>query len=138
MIFAAAPSQNDVLKALTEVAGVPGRVQSFTSQKGYSVLVDYAHTPDGLDNILKTAKGFTKGRLISVFGCGGDRDKVKRPQMGGIGTELSDIAIITSDNPRTEEPMAIINDILGGVKKDNYEQRVLQLAQRTSYLYKLL
>ncbi len=87
----------------------------------YTIILDYAHTPDGLENILKTARGFTKNRLISVFGCGGDRDKVKRPQMGKIGTDLSDIAIVTSDNPRTEEPMSIIDDIVKGINKDNYE-----------------
>ena len=87
----------------------------------YTIILDYAHTPDGLDNILKTARGFTKNRLISVFGCGGDRDKVKRPQMGKIGVDLCDLAIITSDNPRTEDPMSIINDIVVGLDKDNYE-----------------
>lgn len=87
----------------------------------YTIILDYAHTPDGLDNILKTAKGFTKNRLISVFGCGGDRDKTKRPQMGKIGSDLSDIAIVTSDNPRTEEPMEIIKDVIAGIDKKNYE-----------------
>lgn len=86
----------------------------------YTIILDYAHTPDGLENILETARGFTKSRLISVFGCGGDRDKVKRPQMGKIGVDLSDIAIITSDNPRTEDPSAIIDDIVAGIDKDNY------------------
>lgn len=102
---------------------VPGRCEIVTKDYnlGFEVIVDYAHTPDGLENILKTAREFTKGRLISIFGCGGDRDKTKRPLMGSIGTELSDIAIITSDNPRTEEPIEIIKDILQGVKKDNYE-----------------
>jgi UDP-N-acetylmuramoyl-L-alanyl-D-glutamate--2,6-diaminopimelate ligase len=87
---------------------------------GFDVIIDYAHTPDGLENILKTAREFTKGRLISVFGCGGDRDKTKRPIMGRIGSELSDIAIITSDNPRTEDPMLILKDIVNGIEKDNY------------------
>lgn len=87
----------------------------------YTIILDYAHTPDGLENILETARGFTKNRLISVFGCGGDRDKVKRPQMGKIGCHLSDIAIITSDNPRTENPTAIIQDIVKGIDTENYE-----------------
>ena len=87
----------------------------------YTIILDYAHTPDGLQNILETARGFTKNRLISVFGCGGDRDKVKRPQMGKIGTDLSDISIVTSDNPRTENPTSIINDIIKGIDKQNYE-----------------
>jgi UDP-N-acetylmuramoyl-L-alanyl-D-glutamate--2,6-diaminopimelate ligase len=87
---------------------------------GYEIIIDYAHTPDGLENILKTAKAFTKGRLICVFGCGGDRDKVKRPQMGKISTEIADISIITSDNPRSEEPLSIIKDIQADLNKDNY------------------
>ncbi|AGF56391.1 UDP-N-acetylmuramoyl-L-alanyl-D-glutamate--2,6-diaminopimelate ligase [Clostridium saccharoperbutylacetonicum] len=86
----------------------------------YEIIIDYAHTPDGLENILKTAKAFTKGKLISVFGCGGDRDKVKRPQMGKISTDIADISIITSDNPRSEEPAEIIKDIKAGVNKENY------------------
>ena len=86
----------------------------------YEIILDYAHTPDGLENILNTVREFTKGKLISVFGCGGDRDKTKRPIMGEIGTELSDIAIITSDNPRTEEPIEIIKDMIKGIVKDNY------------------
>ena len=87
------------------------------------MLIDYAHTPDGLENVLSSVKGFCKGRLIAVFGCGGDRDPIKRPIMGKIGVELADIAIITSDNPRTEDPMAIIRDILQGIEetKTNYE-----------------
>lgn len=102
---------------------VPGRCEMTGKEFNldYTIILDYAHTPDGLLNILETAKGFVKNRLISVFGCGGDRDKVKRPQMGKIGTDLSDIAIITSDNPRTEEPNAIIDDIVKGIEKDNYE-----------------
>lgn len=111
-----------IKKGLTNMSGVPGRCELVTKDYdlGYDVIVDYAHTPDGLENILKTAKEFTSGRLISVFGCGGDRDKTKRPIMGKLGTELSDIAVITSDNPRTEEPISIINDIVSGIKKDNY------------------
>lgn len=101
---------------------VPGRSESVTKNYnlGFEVILDYAHTPDGLENILKTAREFTQGRLISVFGCGGDRDKTKRPIMGKIGVDLSDIAIITSDNPRTEEPDKIIEDIIAGIIKNNY------------------
>ncbi|AYD40635.1 UDP-N-acetylmuramoyl-L-alanyl-D-glutamate--2,6-diaminopimelate ligase [Clostridium fermenticellae] len=101
---------------------VPGRCEIVTQNYdlGYEVIVDYAHTPDGLKNILSTAREFTKGKLISVFGCGGDRDNTKRPIMGNIGTNLSDIAVITSDNPRTEDPMSIIKEIASGIQKDNY------------------
>ena len=103
--------------ALREVHGVKGRVEVVpTPGKPYTVLIDYAHTPDGLDNVLRSVRDFCKGRLIAVFGCGGDRDPIKRPIMGRIGVELSDIAIITSDNPRTENPAAIIQDIEKGVE----------------------
>jgi len=92
-----------------------------TRKLGFEIILDYAHTPDALENILKTVREFTEGKLISVFGCGGDRDKTKRAIMGGIGTRLSDISIITSDNPRTEDPMEIINDVVKGIGKDQFE-----------------
>ena len=110
--------------ALLTAKGVKGRVEVVpTPDKPYTILIDYAHTPDGLENVLTSVKGFCKGRLIAVFGCGGDRDPIKRPIMGKIGVETADIAIITSDNPRTEEPMKIIEDILAGVPagQKNYE-----------------
>ena len=102
--------------ALESAKGVKGRVEVVpTPGKPYTVLIDYAHTPDGLENVLSSVRDFCKGRLIAVFGCGGDRDPIKRPIMGRIGAELSDIAIVTSDNPRTEEPSKIIADILVGI-----------------------
>ena len=102
--------------ALATAAGVKGRVEVVpTPGKEYTVLIDYAHTPDGLENVLSSVKGYCKGRLIAVFGCGGDRDPVKRPIMGEIGARIADIAVVTSDNPRTEVPMAIIEDILAGI-----------------------
>ena len=110
--------------ALANVQGVKGRIEVVpTPGKDYTVLIDYAHTPDGLENVLRSVRDFCKGRLIAVFGCGGDRDPIKRPIMGRIGVELSDLAIITSDNPRTEDPEAIIRDIVAGVDASmgNYE-----------------
>ena len=110
--------------ALATARGVKGRVEVVpTPGKNYTVLIDYAHTPDGLENVLSSVRGFCKGRLIGVFGCGGDRDPIKRPLMGQIGVRLSDVAIITSDNPRSEDPMAIIGDILKGIPETagNYE-----------------
>ena len=117
----------DCAEALKTAEGVKGRVEVVpTPETPYSVLIDYAHTPDGLENVLTSVKGFCKGRLISVFGCGGDRDPMKRPIMGRIGVECSDIAIITSDNPRTENPMAIIEDILKGVNEELGEYIVME------------
>ena len=114
-------------EALKTAQGVKGRVEVVpTPETPYSVLIDYAHTPDGLENVLSSVKDFCKGRLIALFGCGGDRDPMKRPIMGEIGVKLSDLAIITSDNPRTEDPMAIIEDILKGVKKEHGEYIVME------------
>ena len=108
-------SLEDAADALKSASGVKGRVEVVpTPGKPYTVLIDYAHTPDGLENVLASVKDFCKGRLIAVFGCGGDRDRTKRPVMGAIGVKLADLAVITSDNPRTEEPAAIIRDILEG------------------------
>ena len=105
--------------ALKTAKGVKGRVEVVpTPGKDYTVLIDYAHTPDGLENVLSSVKGFCKGRLIAVFGCGGDRDPIKRPIMGRIGAEIADIAIVTSDNPRAEEPAAIIRDIVAGISSE--------------------
>ena len=105
----------DAAAALADAPGVKGRVEVVpTPGTDYTVLIDYAHTPDGLENVLSSVRGFCTGRMIAVFGCGGDRDRTKRPIMGKIGAELADIAIITSDNPRTEDPEAIIRDITPG------------------------
>ena len=133
-------SLESIKKGIENVV-VPGRCEMTGKEFNldYTIILDYAHTPDGLLNILETARGFVKNRLISVFGCGGDRDKVKRPQMGKIGTDLSDYAIITSDNPRTEDPNAILDDIVKGIEKDNYEvienrkeaiKRAIEIAQK--------
>jgi len=111
--------------ALKTVTGVKGRVEVVpTPGKDYTVLIDYAHTPDGLENVLSSVRGFCKGRLIAVFGCGGDRDPVKRPIMGRIGVQIADMAVITSDNPRTEDPQAILADILRGVPEDKKNYKV--------------
>ncbi|MBQ3147567.1 MAG: UDP-N-acetylmuramoyl-L-alanyl-D-glutamate--2,6-diaminopimelate ligase [Oscillospiraceae bacterium] len=111
-------SLTDAAAALATASGVKGRVEVVpTPGKPYTVLIDYAHTPDGLENVLSSVRKFCKGRLIAVFGCGGDRDSGKRPVMGKIGTDLSDFAVITSDNPRNEDPNAIIQDILKGITR---------------------
>jgi UDP-N-acetylmuramoyl-L-alanyl-D-glutamate--2,6-diaminopimelate ligase len=105
-------------EGIERVSGVPGRFESVDEGQPFPVLVDYAHTPDSLENVLRAARELSAGRLICVFGCGGDRDRGKRPQMGRVASELSDVAIVTSDNPRSEEPTAIIGEILTGVVGD--------------------
>src|SRR6188508_1414754 len=97
-----------------ELRGVPGRFEAVDEGQPFAVLVDYAHTPDSLENVLRTARDLAQNQVICVFGCGGDRDRGKRPLMGRIATELAEVAIVTSDNPRSEEPDAIIAEILTG------------------------
>ena len=105
----------DIAAALTAFTGVPGRFELVREGQDFAVIVDYAHTPDGMENVLRTARAVTKGHIIAVFGCGGDRDRTKRPIMGRIGAEMADIAILTSDNPRTEDPAAIVDEVERGV-----------------------
>jgi UDP-N-acetylmuramoyl-L-alanyl-D-glutamate--2,6-diaminopimelate ligase len=107
-----------IAKAFASVTTVQGRMDRVMLDAPFSVIVDYAHSPDALVNILQTARPLTKGKLICVFGCGGDRDRTKRPLMGKAVADFSDEAIVTSDNPRSERPEAIIEDILGGIPLD--------------------
>lgn len=107
---------NDIADALASLSGVKGRAEVVPTNNDFTIIIDYAHTPDGLQNVLSTFKECPKNRLIVLFGCGGDRDKTKRPKMGAIAARLADYVIVTSDNPRTEEPSAIISDILEGMK----------------------
>ncbi len=100
---------------LAHSAHVKGRVEVVPTDTDYTMLIDYAHTPDAVENVLRSVRGFAKGRVIALFGCGGDRDRTKRPKMGAIAAELSDLVIVTSDNPRTENPKCIIQDILAGM-----------------------
>jgi UDP-N-acetylmuramoyl-L-alanyl-D-glutamate--2,6-diaminopimelate ligase len=102
-------------RGIAELGGVPGRVERVESALGFAVLVDYAHTHDALENVLAALRPLTTGRLICVFGCGGDRDRTKRPRMGRSVARDADLAIVTSDNPRTEEPRSIIEMIVEGV-----------------------
>ncbi|MDU2162289.1 UDP-N-acetylmuramoyl-L-alanyl-D-glutamate--2,6-diaminopimelate ligase [Intestinibacter bartlettii] len=115
-------SREDVIKRVQNLKSVSGRLDKVENDKNVNIIVDYAHTPDALLNILKSARLFTKNRIILVFGCGGNRDKAKRPIMGKIAQQNADISIITSDNPRFEKEMDIIEDILCGIDKtlDNY------------------
>jgi UDP-N-acetylmuramoyl-L-alanyl-D-glutamate--2,6-diaminopimelate ligase len=118
--------------ALASAEQVPGRFESIDEGQPFAVVVDYAHTPDSLENVLGAARRITSGRLISVFGCGGDRDRDKRPLMGRAGTELSDLAVVTSDNPRSEEPRAIIEQIEAGIGEDAPAEVVVEQDRRAA------
>ena len=105
-----------VLTAISKSNGVKGRIEVVPTNTDYTVIIDYAHSPDGLENIITSLREIAKNRVVTLFGCGGDRDRTKRPKMGKIAAELSDFCVVTSDNPRTENPSAIIEDILEGMK----------------------
>ncbi len=119
---------DSIASALRGAGSALGRAETVEIPKDFTVLIDYAHTPDGLENILNSAREITKGKVILVFGCGGDRDKEKRPQMGEIAGKLANIAIVTSDNPRNENPLLIINDILCGM--ENAKSRIAVIENR--------
>ena len=118
--------------ALASAEQVPGRFESIDEGQRFGVLVDYAHTPDSLENVLAAARRITGGRVISVFGCGGDRDRDKRPLMGRAGAELSDVAVVTSDNPRSEDPAAIIEEIRAGIPADPHAEVVVEADRRAA------
>ena len=111
--------------ALATAKGVKGRVETVPAGKDYTILIDYSHKPDALENVLRTLRPVTKGRLITLFGCGGDRDRQKRPIMGKVAAKFSDFVIVTSDNPRTEDPDAIIAEIVEGLKDASTPYHVL-------------
>lgn len=114
------------VKSLASAEGVKGRVEVVPTDGDYTILIDYAHTPDALENVLKSVKEVAEGRVVALFGCGGDRDRTKRPIMGHIATQNADVVIVTSDNPRTEEPSAIISDICEGIKDSKVPVEVLE------------
>lgn len=116
---------SDAAHSLATASGVKGRVEVVPTNTDYTVLIDYAHTPDGVENVLRAVRGFAKGRVIALFGCGGDRDRTKRPKMGKIAAELADFCVVTSDNPRTEDPKAIIGDILEGMQGTKTPMQVI-------------
>lgn len=124
------------IEALTFAKGVMGRCETVYTNTDYTVIIDYAHTPDGLENIISTVKEFCDGRVITLFGCGGDRDRTKRPIMGRIAAELSDYCVVTSDNPRTENPAEIIKDIMVGVVDADCEHIVIE-NRREAIMYAL-
>jgi|TARA_Y100000815_G_scaffold56363_1_gene45759 UDP-N-acetylmuramyl-tripeptide synthetase len=108
-------SLDQISQGLQSVNCIPGRFEKVPCDQNFSIIVDYAHTDDALRNVLRAAKAFTSGRVITVFGCGGDRDRGKRKVMGRVAIEESEFSVVTSDNPRTEDPQRILDDILEGV-----------------------
>lgn len=110
-----------IVGAIKKFKSVPGRLEEVKSNLGFRVFVDFAHTPDALKNVLNSLREFCRAKIIVVFGCGGDRDRIKRPLMGKIASEMADFSIITLDNPRSEAPQAIIDEIVPGIKSANYK-----------------
>jgi UDP-N-acetylmuramoyl-L-alanyl-D-glutamate--2,6-diaminopimelate ligase len=110
-------ARDRVEAGIRNLRAVPGRFQKVEAGQPFGVVVDYAHTPDALERVLTFAREFAAGRVIAVFGCGGDRDRGKRPLMGEAAARLSDFVVVTSDNPRSEDPLAIVAEIEAGVKK---------------------
>jgi len=122
LCFSQGVSLENIRDGLEAVIGVPGRFERIENDRGLNIVVDYAHTPGGLENVLQSGRELTpKGRLILVFGAGGDRDRSKRPLMGAVAGRLADLAIITSDNPRSEEPGEICSSIEKGLLKENHQ-----------------
>ena len=116
----------EVLRAISRCSGVKGRIEVVPTPTAYTVIIDYAHSPDGLENIIRSLREIAKGRVVTLFGCGGDRDKTKRPLMGEIASRLSDFCIVTSDNPRSEKPSDIIDDILEGMNNSKTPKKVIE------------
>ena len=123
-------------RALTAPFSVPGRLEKFTAPSGTVFLVDYAHTDDALDNLLQTVRKLCHGKLIVVFGCGGDRDKSKRPRMGKVAAALADKVIITSDNPRSENPLEIMAEIAAGIPDDYQFDAIVSRLDALKYAVK--
>jgi UDP-N-acetylmuramoyl-L-alanyl-D-glutamate--2,6-diaminopimelate ligase len=121
------------LRGIEQLTEVPGRLERVDAGQAFYVFVDYAHTPDALEQVLRTVRTETLGRLITVFGCGGDRDPGKRPLMGRSATAISDYTIITSDNPRTESPEAIVADIVAGVEPSRHYTTIVDREQAIAH-----
>ncbi|MBI4679762.1 MAG: UDP-N-acetylmuramoyl-L-alanyl-D-glutamate--2,6-diaminopimelate ligase, partial [Nitrospirae bacterium] len=118
--YALGVSREAIIEGIRTVKPVEGRLEKIDAGQNFLCIVDYAHTEDALKKLIEEARLITGGKIITVFGCGGDRDRTKRPKMGAVASDLSDFVVITSDNPRIEEPSEIINDIIKGIKKENY------------------
>ncbi|MCC7230363.1 MAG: UDP-N-acetylmuramoyl-L-alanyl-D-glutamate--2,6-diaminopimelate ligase, partial [Fimbriimonadaceae bacterium] len=128
---------DDVGNAFEGVRPVPGRFEAVPNDQGISVLVDYAHTPDALEKLLDAVRPLTKGRIITVFGCGGDRDRTKRPKMAKAASERSDVTVVTSDNPRTENPQSILDEVLTGVVSGGESVDIIDRKEAIAYAIKI-
>ena len=128
----------DIRAGLAACKGVKGRVEVVPTGTDYTVLIDYAHTPDALENVLDTVREFAKKRVMVLFGCGGDRDPIKRPIMGAIAVDKADYVIVTSDNPRTEKPEAIIRDIVRGLEEADTDTPFEVIASRRDAIARAL
>jgi len=128
---------SELEEAIPQVRPVPGRFEAVPNDSGIAILVDYAHTPDALEKLLEAVRPLTEGRVITVFGCGGDRDRTKRPKMAGAASQRSDITIVTSDNPRTEDPEQIIRDILPGLVPGSAHQAIADRAEAVAHAVRL-
>jgi len=120
--FALGLPSEAIFHGLEKLKSVPGRLEKVSNTLGVTILVDYAHTPDALEKVLSAVRPLTQKRVVTVFGCGGDRDRGKRPLMGEIAAKLSDLVVLTSDNPRTEDPLKILDEIEAGVSKTNLKK----------------
>jgi UDP-N-acetylmuramoyl-L-alanyl-D-glutamate--2,6-diaminopimelate ligase len=125
-------SVHQIASALSDAQGAPGRLQAVRAGQPFSVLVDYAHTDDALENVLTALRPLTKGKLRVLFGCGGDRDRTKRPRMAGIAQRMADVVYVTSDNPRTENPRAIIDEIVAGFSEIREKPIVVEADRRAA------
>jgi UDP-N-acetylmuramoyl-L-alanyl-D-glutamate--2,6-diaminopimelate ligase len=119
-------SPQDIVKGLEQLHAVPGRAEVLDTNTPFKVLIDYSHSPDAMENILNSVRAFVRGKVIIVFGCGGDRDKAKRPMMGEVAGRLADYSILTSDNPRTEDPYVILSAIEKGIKPTQGAYEVIE------------
>ncbi|MFZ4508503.1 MAG: UDP-N-acetylmuramoyl-L-alanyl-D-glutamate--2,6-diaminopimelate ligase [Fimbriimonas sp.] len=132
-LIATGYSPEEVVLALPNVRPVPGRFESLPNEAGIEILIDYAHTPDALEKLLDTVRALAPGRVTTVFGCGGDRDRTKRPQMARVASERSDLTVITSDNPRTEDPSAILAEVAAGLQASHETAQIEDRGEAIRY-----
>lgn len=129
-------SPEDIAAVLRDFTSVPGRFELVKAGQDFSIIVDYAHTPDGVENVLKTAREIAKKKIIAVFGCGGDRDRTKRPIMGRLAAKLADVVIATSDNPRSEDPESILDEVEAGVRETIGDKHHERIADRREAIFR--